>query len=159
MRRARAGNVIGGGDWADDRLLPDCMRALAAGEAIAIRNPHAVRPWQHVLDPLCGYLLLAERLAGDPADFGDAWNFGPADDDARPVAWIARTDRGSSGATALAGSTPAPMHRTRRTLLKVDASKARRASRLGAAIAARRGAGVDGRLASAPRRRRAAHAR
>src|SRR5262249_32032636 len=85
----RAGNVIGGGDWAEDRLLPDCMRALAAGRCIAIRNPRAVRPWQHVLEPLRGYLLLAERLAEDAATFSEAWNFGPADDDARPVAWIA----------------------------------------------------------------------
>ena len=64
---ARAGNVIGGGDWAADRLLPDCMKALDAGEAIAIRNPHALRPWQHVLEPLCGYLRLAERLNADAA--------------------------------------------------------------------------------------------
>ncbi|HTI82947.1 MAG TPA: CDP-glucose 4,6-dehydratase [Acetobacteraceae bacterium] len=86
---ARAGNVVGGGDWAEDRLLPDCIRALTANEAIAIRNPHAVRPWQHVLEPLCGYLILAERLAENPARFGDAWNFGPPGDHARPVGWVA----------------------------------------------------------------------
>jgi CDP-glucose 4,6-dehydratase len=121
----RAGNVIGGGDWADDRLLPDCMRALAAGEAIAIRNPHAVRPWQHVLDPLCGYLVLAERLAGDPADFSDAWNFGPAEDDARPVAWIAEriVAQWGDGARWFHACTDAPHEADS---LKVDASKARR---------------------------------
>jgi CDP-glucose 4,6-dehydratase len=84
----RAGNVIGGGDWAAERLLPDCMMALPAGRSIAIRSPHAIRPWQHVLEPLCGYLLLAERLFADPAAFGDAWNFGPPDEDARPVGWV-----------------------------------------------------------------------
>ena len=132
---ARAGNVIGGGDWAEDRLLPDCMRALAAGEAIAIRNPHAVRPWQHVLEPLCGYLLLAERLHADPAAFGEAWNFGPADDDARPVAWIADASS-SSGAMARAGSTPAPMHRTRAT-----SSEGRCVARPRGGSAGRRGCG------------------
>lgn len=85
---ARAGNVIGGGDWAADRLLPDCMKALAANGRITIRNPHAIRPWQHVLEPLCGYLLLAEHLMAEPACFGDGWNFGPADEDAHSVEWI-----------------------------------------------------------------------
>ncbi|MBI3514661.1 MAG: CDP-glucose 4,6-dehydratase [Proteobacteria bacterium] len=82
---ARAGNVIGGGDWAPDRLVPDCIRAFAAGRPVEIRNPRAVRPWQHVLEPLAGYLLLAERLWRDPG-VAEAWNFGPADTDARPVA-------------------------------------------------------------------------
>ena len=86
---ARAGNVIGGGDWAEARLLPDCIRALTTGEPVAIRNPHAVRPWQHVLEPLCGYLLLAERLCDNVDRFADAWNFGPSDDDARSVGWLA----------------------------------------------------------------------
>lgn len=75
---ARAGNVIGGGDWAEDRLIPDCVRALAAGEAVAVRNPQAIRPWQHVLDPLAGYLWLGARLAEAPERFAEAWNFGPA---------------------------------------------------------------------------------
>src|SRR4029077_1354293 len=74
---ARAGNVIGGGDWGVDRLVPDIMRAAIAGRELQIRNPHAVRPWQHVLDPLSGYLLLLERLCFDPAGFSQAWNFGP----------------------------------------------------------------------------------
>ena len=81
----RAGNVIGGGDWAEDRLVPDAMRALARGEAVRVRNPAAVRPWQHVLEPLGGYLTLAERLVESDA-FATAWNFGPRDEDAVPVA-------------------------------------------------------------------------
>jgi CDP-glucose 4,6-dehydratase len=84
---ARAGNVIGGGDWGEDRLIPDILRAAEAGQAVRIRNPAAVRPWQHVLNPLSGYLLLAERLHGD-ARFAQAWNFGPDLDDARPVQWV-----------------------------------------------------------------------
>jgi CDP-glucose 4,6-dehydratase len=79
---ARAGNVIGGGDWGRDRLLPDLVRAFEAGEPVTLRHPDAVRPWQHVLDPLAGYLLLAERLTESP-EWADAWNFGP--DDAWPV--------------------------------------------------------------------------
>lgn len=85
---ARAGNVIGGGDWAVDRLVPDLVRAYAAGETAVVRWPRAVRPWQHVLEPLAGYLLLAERLFTS-AEYADAWNFGPLDSDARPVEWVA----------------------------------------------------------------------
>lgn len=86
---ARAGNVIGGGDWAEDRLLPDVFRALLEGRAVAVRNPAATRPWQHTLEPLSGYLLLAERLcADDGARYADGWNFGPREEDARPVAWV-----------------------------------------------------------------------
>ena len=70
-------NVIGGGDWAEDRIVPDCIRALEAGKPIRLRNPDATRPWQHVLDPLNGYLALAAALAEDPEKFGGAWNFGP----------------------------------------------------------------------------------
>ena len=81
----RAGNVIGGGDWAKDRLMPDIMRSVAAKEPVAIRNPRAIRPWQHVLDPLNGYLLLAERLWHQGSEFSEAWNFGPSDSDAVPV--------------------------------------------------------------------------
>ncbi len=75
---ARAGNVIGGGDWAEDRLVPDAIRAFMAGEALAIRNPAALRPWQHVLDPICAYLLLAQRLLEPEISFDEGWNFGPA---------------------------------------------------------------------------------
>jgi CDP-glucose 4,6-dehydratase len=84
---ARAGNVIGGGDWARDRLVPDLARAAADGAPVEVRHPDAVRPWQHVLNPLSGYLMLAERLA-ESAEWARGWNFGPAADDARPVRWI-----------------------------------------------------------------------
>jgi CDP-glucose 4,6-dehydratase len=82
---ARAGNVIGGGDWAEDRLVPDVMRALAGGQTVRVRNPSAVRPWQHVLEPLGGYLMLAERLS-ESDHVATAFNFGPRDEDAVPVA-------------------------------------------------------------------------
>ncbi len=85
---ARAGNVIGGGDWAPDRLIPDVWRAAKAKRAVRIRSPRAVRPWQHVLEPLGGYLRLAERLCTDGARYAQAWNFGPAVHDARPVAEV-----------------------------------------------------------------------
>jgi CDP-glucose 4,6-dehydratase len=81
----RAGNVVGGGDWAEDRLVPDIVRALNAGRPILVRNPESVRPWQHVLEPLAGYLLLAERLAAEGRALEGGWNFGPRDEDARPV--------------------------------------------------------------------------
>ena len=82
---ARAGNVIGGGDWATDRLIPDFLRALDAGEVLKIRSPHSIRPWQHVLEPLSGYLMLAERLFAEGTNFAEAWNFGPNDEDACSV--------------------------------------------------------------------------
>lgn len=92
LASARAGNVIGGGDWGEDRLVPDIMRAAEAGAPIAIRNPEAVRPWQHVLNPLSGYLTIAQELMGeDPAGAAAGWNFGPSQDDVQPVRWI--TDR------------------------------------------------------------------
>lgn len=86
---ARAGNVIGGGDWSEDRLVPDLLRAFGARDSALIRNPDAVRPWQHVLEPLCGYLMLAERLHREGATWGRAWNFGPNDSDTQPVSWVA----------------------------------------------------------------------
>ena len=89
LASARAGNVIGGGDWADDRLIPDLLRALNSNQAAMIRNPQAIRPWQHVLEPLSGYLQLAERLWENPKEFVGAWNFGPQDGDAKTVGWIA----------------------------------------------------------------------
>lgn len=88
LASARAGNVIGGGDWADDRLIPDFLRAMDAGKTLEIRSPQSTRPWQHVLEPLSGYLLLGERLCVEGASFAEGWNFGPADDDAQPVRWI-----------------------------------------------------------------------
>ena len=123
---ARAGNVIGGGDWAEDRLLPDCVRAFGLGEAVVLRNPAAVRPWQHVLEPLAGYLLLAERLCGKgtTSGFADAFNFGPAAADARPVGWVvaemARLWGGGAAWRIDAGEHP---HESR--LLALDASRAR----------------------------------
>ena len=89
MATARAGNVIGGGDWSLDRLVPDILRSIEKGELVQIRNPNSIRPWQHVLEPLSGYLVLAERLYGkEGQSFAEGWNFGPADEDARPVNWI-----------------------------------------------------------------------
>jgi CDP-glucose 4,6-dehydratase len=89
LASVRAGNVIGGGDWAEDRLIPDMMRAFTEGRPVRIRNPHAIRPWQHVLEPLRGYLAVAEALCEGTA-CGEAWNFGPEQTDARPVEWIVR---------------------------------------------------------------------
>ncbi len=85
---ARAGNVIGGGDWATDRLIPDIVRAFTASEPVTIRMPEAIRPWQHVLEPLGGYLVLAQRLGQGEREVADGWNFGPSPDDVRPVGWI-----------------------------------------------------------------------
>jgi len=86
---ARTGNVIGGGDWAADRLIPDIIRSFSSGEQILIRNPHATRPWQHVLEPLRGYLQLSEKLYTDGPKYSEAWNFGPNDTDAKTVSWVA----------------------------------------------------------------------
>jgi len=88
---ARAGNVIGGGDWATDRLIPDCVRALVKAERIIIRSPQAIRPWQHVLEPLNGYLTLAQKLYTDGPRYAGAWNFGPDDNDAQPVEWLLKS--------------------------------------------------------------------
>jgi CDP-glucose 4,6-dehydratase len=85
---ARAGNVIGGGDWSEDRLLPDVFRSLVFGERLEIRSPQAIRPWQHVLEPLAGYMMLAEKLHKGEKDFAEAWNFGPSDEDTKPVGWV-----------------------------------------------------------------------
>ncbi|PSJ41727.1 CDP-glucose 4,6-dehydratase [Allosphingosinicella deserti] len=120
----RAGNVIGGGDWALDRLVPDLVRAFEAGADPIIRSPGAVRPWQHVLEALVGYVGIAERLLGGDGRFAEAWNFGPADEDARPVAWIvdrmAHSWGVESGWRDWDGEIP---HEA--GLLKLDCSKAR----------------------------------
>jgi CDP-glucose 4,6-dehydratase len=84
----RAGNVVGGGDWASDRLVPDIMQALLAGRPAVIRNPGATRPWQHVLDPLAGYIRLMENLFTDGSKYAESWNFGPRVEDAKPVSWV-----------------------------------------------------------------------
>ncbi len=124
LATARAGNVIGGGDWAEDRLVPDMMRAIAAGRPVRIRNPQAIRPWQHVLEPLSGYLALAERLATDGAAYAEAFNFGPHDTDAHPVEWIVRhlCDSWGDGAAWELDAAPQPHEAT---YLKLDCSKAR----------------------------------
>jgi len=88
LASARAGNVIGGGDWSADRLVPDILAAFAQGKPVVIRSPMAIRPWQHVLEPLRGYLTLAERLFREGTAFAEAFNFGPRSDDTQPVAWI-----------------------------------------------------------------------
>ena len=88
---ARAGNVIGGGDWASNRLIPDFIRAISKGEKLKIRSPFAIRPWQHVLEPLTGYLKLAAKLYTDGAKYAEAWNFGPDDRDAKNVEWVTST--------------------------------------------------------------------
>ena len=85
---ARAGNVIGGGDWSEDRLIPDIIKSFENNQSVMIRNPHAIRPWQHVLEPLSGYLMLAEKLYTDGEQYAQAWNFGPNDDDIKPVGKI-----------------------------------------------------------------------
>lgn len=124
LASARAGNVIGGGDWAADRLIPDIMRAIAQGEAVHIRSPHAIRPWQHVLEPLSGYLLLAEKLYQEGAAYAEGWNFGPHDEDAKPVQWIVErlTSTWGEGASWQldAGDHPHEAH-----YLKLDCSKAK----------------------------------
>ena len=88
LATVRAGNVIGGGDWAQDRLIPDILAAFEQGKQVDIRNPHAIRPWQHVMEPLRGYLTLAEHLFEQGPNFAEGWNFGPNDEDVKPVGWI-----------------------------------------------------------------------
>jgi CDP-glucose 4,6-dehydratase len=123
LASARAGNVIGGGDWAADRLIPDLVRATQRGEAAMIRNPGAIRPWQHVLEPLAGYLALAEKLWSDPVRFAGGWNFGPALADALPVKDVADTFVRTWGKPASwkadGGKHPHEAH-----YLRLDASKA-----------------------------------
>ena len=120
---ARAGNVIGGGDWADDRLIPDMLTAFTQGHPVVIRNPDATRPWQHVLEPLSGYLMLAERLANEGKRWAEGWNFGPRDEDVRPVSWVVNhlVEYWGGGASWKLEHTPQP-HEAQ--LLKLDISKA-----------------------------------
>lgn len=124
----RSGNVIGGGDWAEDRLVPDCFRAVARGEPVKLRYPHAVRPWQHVLEPLAGYIVLAEKLyASNGAEYARAWNFGPdADSDETVSAIVTRLLKilGDS-VTSEVMSEPEAAHETQ--MLKLDSSDAKKA--------------------------------
>lgn len=128
LASARAGNVIGGGDWAEDRLVPDILGAFSRGKPVMIRNPHAVRPWQHVLEPLRGYLTLAERLFADGAAYAEAFNFGPREDDAQPVEWIVRQLAAKWGDSAV-WRVDGGHHPHEASLLRLDVSKA--AHRLG----------------------------
>lgn len=124
MATARAGNVIGGGDWALDRLIPDILCALQEERPVLIRNPHAIRPWQHVLEPLSGYLLLAERLYTQGQADAEGWNFGPRDEDARSVQWIVEHLCESWGDGASWTLQPGS-HPHEASFLKLDISKAR----------------------------------
>ncbi len=118
LASARAGNVIGGGDWSIHRLVPDLLRALAAGKPCAIRHPQAIRPWQHVLDPLAGYLVLAEALWRDGPAHAMGWNFGPREENAKPVAWIAERLAALWGGPADWVPTAPPAHEN--AYLKLD---------------------------------------
>lgn len=120
----RAGNVVGGGDWAKDRIIPDCIRALEAGRPIEIRSPKAVRPWQHVLEPLSGYLLLASKMWAEPGRYGEGWNFGPRMESITPVWEVARLLTKFFGQGELKDvSDPHALHEA--NLLMLDISKAR----------------------------------
>jgi len=124
LASARAGNVIGGGDWSEDRLIPDIVRGLLSKQPVLIRYPNAIRPWQHVLEPLAGYITLAERLLQEGKDYAGAWNFGPADEDALPVARIADVMTGLLGrGTGWERDTAENPHEAR--YLKLETSKAR----------------------------------
>jgi len=124
LATARAGNVIGGGDWATDRLVPDLVRAFEAGAAPLIRSPGSVRPWQHVLEALGGYILLAERLLWGDRTFADGWNFGPSEDDARSVSWIVDCMARLWGHGGSVQQTRGPQPHEA-GLLRLDSSKAR----------------------------------
>jgi CDP-glucose 4,6-dehydratase len=121
---ARAGNVIGGGDWAADRLVPDILNAFERNSVVQIRNPHATRPWQHVLEPLSGYLTLAEHLFFQSSTYSEGWNFGPHEEDARPVQWIVEQLAISWGNEATWQLDPG-QHPHEANYLKLDISKAK----------------------------------
>jgi len=120
---ARAGNVIGGGDWAADRLIPDAFRAMEAKVPLEVRAPDSVRPWQHVLEPLSGYLLLAERLHEDASGISGAWNFGPAEEEARSVAWVLDHLQALEPALHWKAETANPVREA--AFLRLDSSRAR----------------------------------
>jgi CDP-glucose 4,6-dehydratase len=123
LATARAGNVIGGGDWSEDRLIPDLIRGFRSGQPVLIRHPNAVRPWQHVLDPLHGYMMLAQELLAEPARFASSYNFGPSDQDTWPVERMANklATMWGDGASWTRDSVPS-VHEAR--VLRLDASKA-----------------------------------
>ena len=121
---ARAGNVIGGGDWANDRLITDFIKAISKGEKLKIRSPFSIRPWQHVLEPLNGYLTLAAKLYTEGPEYGQAWNFGPEDNDAQNVEWITKKicELWDDGAHYEIDTNPQPHEAN---YLKLDCSKAK----------------------------------
>ncbi|AFY36961.1 CDP-glucose 4,6-dehydratase [[Leptolyngbya] sp. PCC 7376] len=125
LASVRAGNVIGGGDWATNRLVPDIVRALVQNEVVTIRSPNAIRPWQHVLEPISGYITLAEKMWSDSQKFSQGWNFGPNDNDVKPVKWITQYLTNAwptKGAWKL--DEEAQLHEA--NYLKLDCSKARK---------------------------------
>ena len=124
LASARAGNVIGGGDWANDRLVPDFIRAITKGEEVKIRSPYAIRPWQHVLEPLNGYLTLTAKLFSEGPKYAEGWNFGPYDKDARNVEWVIKTicRLWGDGASFCIDTDPQPHEAN---YLKLDWSKAK----------------------------------
>jgi len=124
LASARAGNAIGGGDWTSNQLIPDLIRAFLADQPCLIRNPSSTRPWQFVLEPLRGYLMLAERLAENASNFAAAWNFGPDDADAKPVSWIASELARRWGGSA-SWNQDGAVHPSEAHSLKLDASKAK----------------------------------
>ncbi len=124
LATVRAGNVIGGGDWARDRLIPDILMAFGKGEIVNIRNPSAIRPWQHVLEPLRGYLLLAEHLYEHKVGYAEAWNFGPNDEDAKSVGWIVK-EMGRIWGEGAQWKIDDGNHPHEATYLKLDITKAR----------------------------------
>lgn len=128
LASVRAGNVIGGGDWSPDRLVPDAVRAASDGTALVVRNPHSVRPWQHVLDCLDGYLLLAEHMAHDPS-LGGPWNFGPDDANTRSVGWLAGEFAALLGSRTVDRLSGPIGNRHEAGALRLDSSRAR--TRLG----------------------------
>ncbi len=121
---ARAGNVIGGGDWTKDQLVPDIMRAFISGRAVCIRSPQAVRPWQFVLEPLHGYLVLAEQLWSNGLEFAEGWNFGPHEEEAQPVSWIVQSISRLWG-NGVGWEVDEENHPHEAHILKLDISKAR----------------------------------
>jgi CDP-glucose 4,6-dehydratase len=124
LASARAGNVIGGGDWAADRLIPDFIRSISKGVKLIVRNPYAIRPWQHVLEPLTGYLTLAAKLLDGGPKYAEAWNFGPDDSDAQNVEWITKNicKMWSDGVSYAIDTNPRPHEAS---YLKLDCSKAK----------------------------------
>lgn len=128
LASARVGNVIGGGDWGRDRLIPDAVRAFVRGETLRVRFPEAVRPWQHVLEPLAGYLMLCEKLWHEPGRYAEPWNFGPTTDEAKPVSYLLQAMVAQWGEGAAWQSDGGP-HPREALYLRLDADKAR--ARLG----------------------------